>query len=78
MQPADGGVPALLLEPGHGAVVGPHPVPVGYVPGEKGKEGAAVRGEAEDHPPVGSQDPGPAPALGQGLPPSPGAHKGPF
>lgn len=32
MQPADGGVPALLLEPRHGADAGPDTVPVGYVP----------------------------------------------
>lgn len=30
---AHGGVPALLLESGHGADAGPHPVPVGYVRG---------------------------------------------
>lgn len=32
MQPADGGVPALLLEPRHGADAGSDTVPVGYVP----------------------------------------------
>lgn len=45
MQPADGGVPALLLEPRHGADAGPDTVPVGYVPrgrGWGGRRGGAV------------------------------------
>lgn len=63
MQPADGGIPALLLEPGHGAAVGPNPVPVGYVPSRRCCPGGVCAGqgrerrglsrtEAEDCPPV--------------------------
>lgn len=65
MQPEDGGIPALLLEPGHGADAGPDPVPVGYVSGQAGQGGADLRGVAEAHHQQpgaggpGSQNPGP-------------------
>lgn len=52
MQPTDGGIPTLLLEPRHRADVGPHPVPLGYVLGKEGERGAALRRQAEDHPPA--------------------------
>lgn len=40
---ADGGVPALLLEPGHRADAGPHAVPLGSVRGARERAGAAPR-----------------------------------
>lgn len=43
MQPEDGGIPALLLEPGHRADAGPDPVPVGYVSVRQGKAGGSER-----------------------------------
>lgn len=39
MQPEDGGVPALLLEPGHGPDAGPDAVPLGSV-----RQGRGARG----------------------------------
>lgn len=63
MQPADGGVPALLLEPRHGADAGPHAVPLGYVWRAGGQAGAAQGNGAEDYPAAaqgrdpGAQDP---------------------
>lgn len=51
VQPADGGIPTLLLEPGHGADAGPDVVPLGYVPGGggAGRQGWAARRDRKSH-----------------------------
>ena len=59
MRAADGGVPALLLEPRHRADAGPHAVPLGSVHGAQERAGAAPRLPGTGGPRVQTKPPQP-------------------